>query len=106
MITVEQILETEYEAMYLQYYGEMQIAPVAPNPMFSEMDHFLTKFIRPPGAQKWTCAACGKKRGSRWFWTQIVPFRAAYITGAALFFGPALEALTPVCADHPIKTWE
>lgn len=107
MITEAHFEEANYQAMYLAYYGLMEFNAPAPNRMFSPMQHAVTTFCRPPerSRSKWVCAACGKKRGRAWFWTQIVPFRAAAATGFSLSFGETLEPFTPVCGDHPLETW-
>lgn len=107
MITRAHIEAAQYEAMYLDHYRVMEFAPVKQNPMFTPLQHFLTKFVRPPGSEKWKCPVCGRKRGRAWFWTQLVPFRAADTSRHSfqLEFGPVLEALTPVCGDHPLTTW-
>lgn len=105
MITIDHILEADYEAMYLHFYGVMEFQDPAPNKMFGPLEHLITKFVRPQGGEKWTCARCGRKRGRQWLWTLLVPFRACTTAGFSLDHGPLFEPLTPVCADHPLCAW-
>lgn len=99
----ELLIAGHYEAMYADHYGSMEFRNAAPNPMFSPLQTWITRFVRPCGDAKWTCAACGKKRGRKWFWTQLVPFQASMDTSLVLAFGPLLDPLTPVCADHILQ---
>ena len=103
----ELLIAGHYEAMYHHHYGVMEFRNAAPNRMFSPLQTWATRFVRPCGDAKWTCAACGKKRGRKWFWTQLVPFQASSMEGMgfALAFGPLLDPLTPVCADHILQTF-
>ncbi len=107
MITESHFQEANYEAMYLVHFGLMEFAQPAPNPMFTELQTAVTAFCRPPrdSKAKWTCPVCGKKRGRSWFWTQIVPFQAGTMKFVSLDFSETLPAFTPVCDDHPLRTW-
>lgn len=94
-----------YEALYLEHYGVTEIRDAAYNQMFSEECNWLTRFIRPVSNTTWTCAHCGKKRGRKWFWTQLVPFRSATMNDFFLDYSDLLPALTPVCGDHLLAPW-
>lgn len=96
-----------YEGLYLQHYDVIETRCVKPNPMFSALQEVVTKFLRPANGAQWTCGACGKKRGRKWLWTQLLPFRASDESQMtfSLSFGPWLEPLTPVCGDHILSPW-
>lgn len=105
MITDAHLHEAAYNAMQAEYYGLMEIREAAPNPMFGPLETWLTRFVHPPGKEKWTCPACGKKRGQRWFWTQLIPFQAGDMTDFGITFGQMLDPLTAVCDAHVLSPW-
>lgn len=78
--------------MITKYYG------VKDNPMFPPEVTMLIRFVRPEKTVK--CAVCGKKR--KRLWTMLVPFKGHTMHQFATTPGDELEALTPVCQDHPM----
>ena len=68
------------------------------NPMFPPEITMLIRFVRPEKAAK--CAVCGKKR--KRLWTMLVPFRGQIFGQFAMTPGDELEALAPICDDHPM----
>lgn len=106
MIQRIHLWEAGYEATYLEHFRVLESREPKPNPMFTALQHYVTRFIRPPNGDKWRCAACGKARGRAWFWTSTVPFHACH-TASSFFLqpGPLLPGFTPVCSDHPMEIW-
>ena len=71
---------------------------VKENPMFPPEVSMLTRFMRPERALK--CTICGKKR--KRLWTMLVPFKGHTMHQFTTTPSDELEALSPVCEDHPI----
>lgn len=80
----------------------VQIREPKQNPMFTEFQHQVTRFLiynRPVA-----CAACGKKK--RTHWTQLCEFQAMDMSAGQFVlkrYPPTFAPLTPVCTDHPIS---
>ncbi len=66
--------------------------------MFPPEITMLIRFVRPNSPIK--CVVCGEKRKK--LWTMLVPFRGQIMQAFAMQPGDELEALTPVCEDHPM----
>lgn len=79
-------------AMNIQYYEAEE------NQMFSPALTMLIRFVRPEKAIK--CAICGKPRKK--LWTMLVPFRGQEMHQFTMAQSDELEALTPICEDHPL----
>ena len=100
------LFEGAYQAEYVSFYGIAEIkAAVDPDGMFDELQTYLTRFMRPINGEKWICPVSGRKRGKRWFWTQLVPFRAAEFSSFGLQWSGLLEPLTPVWPDLLLRPW-
>lgn len=78
--------------MKIEYYEAKE------NQMFSSEVTMLIRFVRPEKAMK--CAVCGKK--SKHLWTMLVPFKGQTMHQFSMTASDELEALTPICDDHPM----
>jgi hypothetical protein len=78
--------------MKIEYYEAKD------NPMFPPEITMLIRFVRPEKAVK--CAICGKMR--KRLWTMLVPFRGQVMNQFAMTPSDELEALIPICDDHPM----
>lgn len=68
------------------------------NPAFPPEITMLIRLVRSEKPIK--CAVCGKKR--KRFWTMLVPFKGHEMNQFAMTKSDELEALTPICDDHPM----
>lgn len=68
------------------------------NPMFPPEITMMIRFIRPEKRIK--CAVCGKKRKK--LWTMLVPFKGQTMQPYVMIPSDELNALTPICEDHPM----
>lgn len=68
------------------------------SPVFPPVLIMLVRFVRPQEAIK--CVVCGKRR--KRLWTMLVPFRGQTIHQYMMTSSDKLEALTPICEDHPM----
>lgn len=76
----------------------VELLEAKPNPMFSEEQRALVRFLRFHFT-KGTCAHCGKKRKT--LWTMLSPFRVADLGPiVAVKSENVYPALTPVCTGH------
>ncbi len=69
------------------------------NPMFPPIMTAMIRFARYEKPVR--CAHCGKKR--KLHWTMLVPFWPQEMGGFAVSDGEFMEALTPVCREHPMS---
>lgn len=77
---------------------QVRIHEALPNPMFSEQQRQLIRFLRYN--QHVPCAECGKK--ARTHWTMLCQFIPQTMGQFAMKPGKSHAPLTPVCQDHPL----
>lgn len=81
---------------------DVSVGLPANNPMFSERQHAITRFLSFSKPVK--CAHCGRYR--RKHWTQLKFFQVMMMELAGLALVPSEKIyppLTPVCEDHILK---
>lgn len=84
------------EATEPTFFG-VSVGEAKPNPMFSEWQHSITRFLTY--GKKVKCAHCGKMKKRHW--TQLVFFRVMEENGFTLKESEAeYPPLTPVCDAH------
>lgn len=77
-----------------------QYFPPAPNPMFSPLQHLMTRFVRYQ--ESVPCACCG--RMSKHHWTSLVRFKAIRLDSFWVEKrAPWIPAGKPVCRAHPMQ---
>jgi len=86
---------------------QVQILEAKPNPMFTEWQRAMTRFLRYSRAVP--CAECGRR--SRHHWTQLVSFKAHNLSGPSFMLHSTGSVkihapLTPVCGSHPLSIAE
>lgn len=105
--TAEETAEEKHHQKRVKQWNELlkvEILDAKPNPMFSEAQRKLVRFLRFSRSVR--CAQCGKKL--RIHWTMLCQFIPQVGFGKndkptfALQPGKSLAPLTPVCGDHPL----
>jgi hypothetical protein len=67
-----------------------------PNPMFTEEQRAMVKFLRYNKAVE--CAYCQKKK--RTLWTMLCAFKVGEMSSFVINFDKSFAPLTGVCTDH------
>ncbi len=82
---------------------QVQISEAKPNPMFTEEQRALVRFIHY--SHPVACAECGRR--SKHHWTSLISFQAMDMKGSTFTLrsatGKVHLPLTPVCSAHPMR---